>query len=59
MDKRIISVLKTLYEVVREEENGCAEHICEYFSSKNLKKILNENDIQVEEDDEDENDYDG
>lgn len=48
MDKRIISILKTLYEVVREEENGSAEHICEYFSSKNLEKILNENGIQIE-----------
>jgi hypothetical protein len=47
MDKKIISILKTLYQVVRAEENGSAEHICEYFDSESLEKILKENGIQV------------
>lgn len=47
MDERIISILKTLYEVVRNEENGSAEYISEYFSSKKLETILNENGIQI------------
>lgn len=47
MDKKIIGILKTLYQVVRAEENGSAEHICEYFNSEELEKILNENGVQV------------
>jgi hypothetical protein len=47
MDKKVISILKTLYEVVRAEENGSAEHICEYFDSESLEKILKENGVQV------------
>ena len=47
MDKKIIDILKTLYQVVRAEENGSAEHICEYFNSEELEKILNENGVQV------------
>ncbi len=47
MDKKIISILKTLYQVVRAEENGSAEHICEYFDSESLEKILKENGVQV------------
>ena len=47
MDKKIISILKTLYKVVRAEENGSAEHICEYFDSESLEKILRENGVQV------------
>jgi hypothetical protein len=47
MDKKIISILKTLYEVVRAEENGSAEHICEYFDSESLEEILKENGVQV------------
>lgn len=47
MDKKIIDILKTLYQVVHAEENGSAEHICEYFDSEELEKILNENGVQV------------
>ena len=47
MDKKIIDILKTLYQVVRAEENGSAEHICEYFDSEELEKILNKNGVQV------------
>lgn len=47
MDKKIISILKTLYKVVRAEEDGSAEHICEYFDSESLEKILKENGVQV------------
>jgi len=47
MDKKVISILKTLYKVVRAEENGSAEHICEYFDSESLEKILRENGVQV------------
>ena len=47
MDKKIIGILKTLYKVVRAEENGSTEHICEYFDSESLEKILNENGVQV------------
>jgi hypothetical protein len=47
MDKKIICILETLYQVVRAEENGSAEHICEYFDSESLEKILKENGIQV------------
>ena len=47
MDKKIIDILKTLYQVVRAEENGSAEHICEYFDSEEIEKILNENGVQV------------
>ena len=47
MDKKIIGILKTLYKVVRAEENGSAEHICEYFDSEELEKILKENGVQV------------
>ena len=47
MDKKVISILKTLYQVVRAEENGSAEHICEYFDSETLEKILKENGVQV------------
>lgn len=47
MYKKVISILKTLYEVVRAEENGSAEHICEYFDSESLEKILKENGVQV------------
>ena len=41
MDKKVISILKTLYQVVR------AEHICEYFDSETLEKVLKENGVQV------------
>ena len=47
MDKKIIGILKTLYQVVRAEENGSTEHICEYFNSESLEKILKENGVQV------------
>ena len=47
MDKKIIGILKTLYQVVRAEENGSAEHICEHFDSESLEKILKENGVQV------------
>jgi hypothetical protein len=47
MDKKIIGILKTLYQIVRAEENGSAEHICEYFDSESLEKILKENGVQV------------
>ena len=47
MDKKVISILKTLYQVVRAEENGSAEHICEYFDSETLEKVLKENGVQV------------
>jgi hypothetical protein len=47
MDKKIICILKTLYQVVRAEENGSTEHICEYFDSEELEKILKENGVQV------------
>jgi hypothetical protein len=47
MDKKVISILKTLYKVVRAEENGSAEHICEYFDSEELEKILKENGVRV------------
>lgn len=47
MDKKIIGILKTLYKVVRADENGSAEHICEYFDSKTMEKILKENGVQV------------
>jgi hypothetical protein len=36
-----------LHKVVRAEENGSAEHICEYFSSEEIEKILKENGVQV------------
>ena len=47
MDKKIINILKILYRVVRAEENVSAEHICEYFDSISLEKILKENGVQV------------
>jgi hypothetical protein len=47
MDKKIINILTRLYNLVRAEENGSAEHICEYFSSEEIEKILKENGVQV------------
>lgn len=47
MDKEIITVLTTLYDVVKAEENGSAEHICEHFSSKEIENILKKNGVQV------------
>ena len=47
MDKKITKILTTLYRVVRAEENGSAEHICEHFSSEEIEKILKENGVQV------------
>ncbi len=47
MNQEIIDILTTLYKVVRSEEQGCTEHICEYFSSDELEDIFKENNIQV------------
>ena len=47
MDKKITKILTTLYRLVRAEENGSAEHICEYFSSEEIEEILKENGIQA------------
>lgn len=47
MNQEIIKILTTLHEVVRSEEQGCTEHICEYFSSDELEEVLKRNGIQV------------
>jgi hypothetical protein len=47
MDKEIITILTKLYDVVKAEENGSAEHVSEYFSSEELENILKKNGVQV------------
>ncbi len=39
---RAIDVLRTLHKVVLAEENGSAEHVSEYFSSKEISRVINE-----------------
>ena len=36
MNENVIRILKTVFEVVSMEEEGSAEHITEYLSSKEI-----------------------
>lgn len=46
MDKEIIEILSTLYNIVKSEEKGNTERVGKYFSSKELEKVLKKNAIQ-------------
>jgi len=47
MNEKVIDILRRLYEVVLAEENGSAEHVCEWFSSEDLEELFSELNIDI------------
>lgn len=41
-EEKVISILKNLYNVVLAEENGSAEHVCEWFDSEEIESLIEE-----------------
>jgi hypothetical protein len=46
-EKKVATVLLKLYDIVLAEEQGSAEHICEYFDSEELEELINEIGIKI------------
>ena len=46
-EKKVSKILTKLYDLVLAEESGSAEHICEWFSSKDIEKLIEELNIEI------------
>jgi len=46
-EKKVATVLLKLYDIVLAEEQGSAEHICEYFDSESIEELINELKINI------------